>query len=106
MRKITDQEFHLTQLAFLEKLKSIRRADSNMLTTRSLRSGIKDGDRHEHEDLPILLAGRGGGTITGGRHIQAPKGTPLNNLFCSMLDRVGTPVERFGDSTGRFEAIA
>jgi hypothetical protein len=110
IEKITRiNEFHMKQFAyFLDKLKSIQEGESNLLDNSMIvyGSGIRDGDRHEHEDLPILLAGRGGGTITGGRHIKADNGTPLNNLFVSMLDRVGGPVERFGDSTGRFEAIA
>ena len=69
-------------------------------------SGLGDGNAHNHDKLPILLAGRGGGTITPGRHIEARDHTPLNNLFLSMLDRVGAKTDRFGDSTGRFDAIA
>ena len=64
-------------------------------------SGIGDGNRHNHDDLPILLAGKGGGTIKTGRHVRYAKETPLNNLYLSMLDRMGTPVERLGDSTGK-----
>jgi hypothetical protein len=110
IEKITKiNEFHMKQFAyFLDKLRSIKEGDGNLLDNSMIMygSGIRDGNAHEHEDLPILLAGRGGGTITGGRHIKAPSGTPLNNLLVSMLDRVGAPVERFGDSTGKFEAIA
>ena len=63
-------------------------------------SGMGDGERHNHDDLPILLAGKGGGTIKTGRHIRyAPQ--PLNNLFLSMLDRLGVEIDRHGDSTGR-----
>jgi hypothetical protein len=68
-------------------------------------SGLSDGNRHRHDDLPIILAGRGGGTIKTGRHIVIPDGAPLNNLFLSMLDRVGAPVPTLGDSTGRLTAI-
>lgn len=101
--------FHTKQFAyFLEKLKGVKEGDGTLLDQCMIvyGSGISDGDRHNHDDLPILLAGRGGGTITPGRHIQAAPRTPLNNLFLSMLDRVGAPTDRFGDSTGRFEAIA
>jgi hypothetical protein len=110
IEKITQiNTFHARQFAyFLEKLRSIKEGDSNLLDNCMIvyGSGLADGNAHSHEDLPILLAGRGGGTITPGRHIVAPKRTPLNNLFLSMLDRAGAPIERFGDSTGRFEAIA
>ena len=102
--------FHARQFAyFLEKLKSVTEGDGGTLLDNSMivyGSGLGDGNAHNHNNLPILLAGRGGGTISPGRHIRAPKDTPLNNLFCSMLDRVGAPTDRFGDSTGRFEAIA
>ena len=101
--------FHVRQLGyFLDRLKSIREGDGSLLDNSMIvyGSGISDGNRHNHDDLPVLLAGRGGGTITPGRHIKAPDRTPLNNLYVSMLDRVGAPVETFGDSTGRFEDIA
>ena len=68
-------------------------------------SGLGDGNSHTHDHLPIVLAGRGGGTIQPGRHLQLPDGTPLNNLFLSMLDRVGAPTDRFGDSTGRLYGL-
>lgn len=62
--------------------------------------GIGDGNRHNHDDLPILVAGRGGGAIETGKHLEFPTATPLNNLYLSMLGVVGAPIERFGDSTG------
>ena len=62
--------------------------------------GIGDGDRHNHHDLPILLAGRGGGSVTPGRHLKYAKDTPLCNLYVSMLDAAGVKTDRFGDSTG------
>jgi len=70
--------------------------------------GISDGNRHNHEDLPILLAGGGGsgggagGRIATGRFVQASRETPLCNLYLSMLERAGCPRERFADSTGTF----
>jgi hypothetical protein len=110
IEKITKiNTFHARQFAyFLDKLKGIREGDGTLLDNCMIvyGSGISDGNRHNHDDLPILLAGRGGGTITPGRHIKAPPRTPLNNLFVSMLDRAGAATEHFGDSTGRFEAIA
>jgi hypothetical protein len=64
-------------------------------------SGNGDGNRHNHDDLPILLLGKGGGSIDAGRHVVYPKNTPLNNLFLALFDRMGAPTERFGDSTGK-----
>jgi hypothetical protein len=102
--------FHAKQFAyFLDKLKSVKEGDGTLLDNCMIvyGSGISDGNAHSHTNLPVLLAGRGGGTITPGRHIKTTGGSaPLNNLFLSMLDRMGCPTDRFGDSTGRFEAIA
>ena len=101
--------FHARQFAyFLDKLKSIKEGDGNVLDNSMIvyGSGLGDGNRHNHDDLPVLLAGRGGGTITAGRHLKTSGNMPLNNLFLSMLDRMGAPTDRFGDSTGRYDAIA
>jgi hypothetical protein len=68
-------------------------------------SGIGDGNRHNHDDLPVLLAGKGGGTLKTGRHLRYSKGTPLNNLYLAMLDRVGAPVDKFGDGTGPLSGL-
>jgi hypothetical protein len=100
--------FHVTQLAyFLKKLKSVSEADGTLLDRCMIvyGSGIGDGNRHNHDDLPILLAGRGAGTLQPGRHIKYPQGTPLTNLYLAMLDRLGTKVEKLGDSRGRLEDI-
>ena len=64
-------------------------------------SGISDGNRHNHEDLPILLFGKGGGTIRSGSHVMYPKETPIANLYLSMLERLGVPTEKLGDSNGK-----
>jgi hypothetical protein len=95
--------YHLEQFAyFLEKLRSIKEGDGTVLDHSMIvyGSGISDGDRHNHDDLPILIAGKGGGTIQGGRHVVYSKNTPLNNLYLSMLERVGAPTPSLGDSTG------
>jgi len=68
-------------------------------------SGIGDGNRHTHHDLPIILAGRGGGRIPGDRHLVYQKEKPMANLFLSMLDLMGTPAEAIGDSTGRLDGF-
>jgi hypothetical protein len=68
-------------------------------------SGNADGNRHTHANLPILLAGAGGGSLNPGRYLKM-RGTPLTNLFLSMADRMGAAgLERHGDSTGRLTAI-
>ena len=67
--------------------------------------GNSDGNRHNHDNLPILLAGGGGAGIKTGRHIRYPDGTPLMNLWLSMLDRVGAPTDTLGDSTGRLKSL-
>jgi hypothetical protein len=107
IRKIN--EFHVQALAyFLEKLKATKEGDSNLLH-RSLivyGSGISDGDRHNHDDLPILLCGAGGGTVATGRHIMYPGSTPLMNLYLSLLERVGCRVSELGDSTGPLAGLS
>ena len=68
-------------------------------------SGIADGNRHNHDNLPILLAGHGSGTLRPGRHIDYPKKTPLNDLWLSLLDRVNVKVDHLGDSDGRLKQL-
>ena len=63
-------------------------------------SGNSDGNRHNHNDLPIILAGKGGGTIKTGRHIRYRDETPIANLWMSMLDRVDVRGQFVGDATG------
>jgi hypothetical protein len=101
--------FHLEQFAaFLGKLKAIPEGDGTLLDRAMIvyGSGISDGNRHNHEDLPILLAGRGDGTIRPGRHIRYAKNTPLNNLYLALLDRLDAPVESLGDSSGRLPSLS
>ncbi|MEX0978359.1 MAG: DUF1552 domain-containing protein [Pirellulales bacterium] len=100
--------FHATHLAyFLEKLQGISEGERSLLDNSMILygSGLGDGNAHNHDDLPILLAGRGGDTIKSGRHVRYDKETPLNNLYLSMLDRVDSSVESLGDSSGRLESL-
>jgi hypothetical protein len=95
--------FHVSQLAyFLGKLKSIREGDGTLLDQCMLvyGGGIGDGNRHNHDDLPILVAGKGGGTLRTGRHVKYANETPLTNLYLSLLERMDSPTKAFGDSTG------
>jgi hypothetical protein len=92
---------------FLEKLDGIREGNGTLLDQSMIvyGSAIADGNRHSHHDLPILLAGRGGGSIQSGRRLSYPRHTPLNNLFLSLLDRMDSGVEQLGDSTGRLKGL-
>lgn len=101
--------FHATQFAYLvERLSSVKEGSGTLLDHSMILygSGIGDGDRHNHDDLPIVLAGKGAGSVKTGRHVVYPKRTPLNNLFLSMLDRMGVNLPTFGDSTGRLPQIS
>ncbi len=107
VRKIN--RFHVAQLAyFLEKLKGVREGDTTVLDNSMVvyGSGISDGDRHNHDELPILLAGKGGGSMKTGRHLRYKRETPLTNLYLGLLDRIGAPADKFGDSTGRLESLS
>jgi hypothetical protein len=100
--------FHTQQLAYiLQKLKSIREGDGTLLDNCMIvyGSGISDGNKHNNENLPVLVAGKGGGSILTGRHMRCPSETPMANLFLSMLDRMGAQVDRFGDSAGRLRGL-
>ena len=101
--------FHTTQFAyFLAKLKAVKEGDGTLLDNCAVMfgSGLADGNRHAHHDLPILLAGRGGGTIKSGQSLEFKQETPLCNLFVSLAERMGAKVDKFGDSTGRLDGIA
>ena len=107
IRKI--DKFHVEQFAyFLGRMASIKEGEKSLLDNSMVLfgCGIGDGNRHNHNDLPILLAGRGGGTITPGRHVKYERDTPLCNLYVSMLDRMGVKVDRFGDSTGALPKLS
>lgn len=95
--------FHVQQLAyFLERLKAIPEGEGTLLDQSMIvyGSGLSDGNRHNNENLPVLLAGSGGGSLTPGRHIRYQEETPMTNLYMAMLDRVGVSVPYIGDSTG------
>jgi hypothetical protein len=68
-------------------------------------SSLSDGDRHDPNNLPILLGGKGGGRVRSGQHLASPGNTPLCNLYVSLLDCLGAPVPRFGDSTGPLRGL-
>jgi Protein of unknown function (DUF1552) len=93
---------------FLNRLKSLDEGGTSLLDNSMVLFGatIKDGNRHTEENLPLVLAGGGKGTLRGGRRLRAPAKTPLCNLYVSMLSRMGIKVDKFGDSTGPLEGLA
>lgn len=96
-------QFHVEHLAYLiTKLKSVKEGNGTLLDNMMLLygSGIGDGNRHNHDQLPILLFGKGGGKLNPGRHIKYKNDTPIANLYLAMLQRLGIEQKRFGDSTG------
>jgi hypothetical protein len=100
--------WHLTQTAYmLEKMQSIREGETTLLDNSMILfgAGMRDGNAHDPHNLPLVLAGGGGGTIASGRHLVYPKNTPLCNLYQSMLARLGAPVDRFSDSTGELPGL-
>ena len=102
LRKVN--RFHVERFAgFLARLSGIREGGGNLLDASMIvyGSGIGDGNAHNHDRLPVLLAGGGGGTLRGGRHLVMSEETPLANLHLALLDRLNVRVPAFGDSTGR-----
>ncbi len=102
-------QFYVEQFSyFVQKLKATPEGEGSLLDQSMIVYGgaIGDGNRHNHDELPILLAGKGQGTIATGRHVRYPRGTPLCNLFLSMLDRAGVHEEKFGDGTGRLDNLS
>jgi hypothetical protein len=110
LKKIAQiDKFYIEQFAyFLEKLRNTKDGNGNLLDHSMIvyGGGIADGNRHNHTDLPMILAGGGSGTLKQGRVIQAPEGTPMTNLYLSLLDRMGVKAERIGDSSGKLETIS
>jgi Protein of unknown function (DUF1552) len=86
----------------LERLSTTRDRNGTLLDNSLIvyGSGISDGNSHNHHDLPIVLAGRGGGAIQTGRHLKFPRETPLMNLYLKMLNQIGIEEKSFSDSTG------
>ena len=86
---------------FLGKLAAVSDGDGSLLDHSLILygSGMSDGNSHNHDPLPIVLAGRAGGTLQGNRHIRQQELTPMSNLLLGILAKLGCPEEHFGDST-------
>ncbi len=93
---------------FLDKLDAITDGTTTLLDQSLVMygSGISDGNRHDHGNLPIVLAGSAGGQLTTNRYIETKRERPMGNLFLSLLDLMGTPAESIGDSSGRLDELA
>ena len=101
--------YHISLLAYyLEKLRATPDGDGSLLDHVMVLygAGLSDGNRHSSENLPILLAGGGAGTLDCGRHVQCADPTPMSNLHVTLMDKLGLPVERFGTSTGGIETLS
>lgn len=101
-KKAKIDTYHTSLLAaFLEKLRQVEDGDGTLLDHAMVLygSGLGDGDQHSHHDLPVLVAGGGAGTLSGGRHLRLRE-TPMTNLLVTVLNKAGVPLEKLGDSTG------
>jgi hypothetical protein len=101
--------WHTEQVAwFLNKVKSLDEGGTSLLDNSMILFGssLKDGNRHDNENLPLILAGRGKGTLRPGRRLRAPEKTPLCNLHLALLHRMGIREQSFGDSTGPLEGLS
>jgi hypothetical protein len=94
--------YHVSLFAyFIDKLHKIPDGEGTLLDNSLILygSGMSDGNSHNHDPLPLVLAGRAGGTLEGNRHLVFPDRTPMSNLLVSMLDKLGVPRDSFGDSS-------
>jgi hypothetical protein len=100
--------FYVQQLAyFLQRMKDTKEGNQNLLDSSMVvyGGGISDGNTHDHDRLPVILAGRGNGTLNPGRHVNLADKVPMTNLYLAMLERMGVKAERMGDSNGVLEDI-
>ena len=101
--------YHASLFAhFVDRMKSVKEGNGTLLDHSMIVYGgaIGDGNRHSHNNLPVVVAGKGNGAIRTGRHVRYPTNTPMANLFLSMLGIFGAPTERLGDSTGSLKGLS
>jgi hypothetical protein len=108
IEKVTQVNVHHMELfaGFVKKMKETPDGDGTLLdhTVIVYGSGLSDGNKHTHNDLPVLIVGKGGG-LKLGRHVVYAKDTPMTNLYLTLLDRMGVPAEQLGDSTGAIDHL-
>ena len=108
-KKAKIDAYHVQLLSyFLQKLEATPDGDGSLLDHSMILygGGLGNPNLHEHSNLPVILAGGGTGTLKGGRHVKYPEDTPMTNLLVSMLDKVGVPMDKIGDSTGKLEGLS
>ncbi|MXZ72567.1 MAG: DUF1552 domain-containing protein [Acidobacteria bacterium] len=101
--------FHISLFAhFLERLRATEDGEGSLLDHAmiSYGCGISDSNQHLHDNLPILVAGGGGGRVAGGRHLRFVPDTPMTNLLLTLLDKMDVPVDNLGDSTGQLRELS
>jgi Protein of unknown function (DUF1552) len=102
-------EYHMQQfIKLLDKMKAIKEGDGTLLdhSMISYGSAMGDGNRHDHNHIPLVIAGKANGKLRPGRHIRYKEGTPLSNLHLTMLDKMGLQSpQSIGDSTGLLEEV-
>ena len=101
--------YHASLFAHLvDRMKAVKEGDGTLLDHSMIVYGgaIGDGNRHTHNNLPVVVAGNGNGAIRTGRHVRYSTNTPMANLFLSMLEIFGAPTERLGDSTGSLKGLS
>lgn len=100
--------YHMQQFAgWVEKLQAAGENGKSLLDSSMIvyGAGLADGNRHSHDDLPTIIAGRGGNFIKPGRRLMYRRETPMSNMFLTLADRMGVPAEHFGDATGRLNGL-
>ena len=101
--------FHISAFArLLEKMDTIKEANGTTLldnTIFTMGAGLGDGATHQYNDLPLVVAGGGGGKLKLGKHVQCPRSTPLANLWLTHLRALGIKQDRYADSTGTLNSI-
>jgi hypothetical protein len=90
---------------FIARLHAAREGDASLLDRCMIvyGAGIADSNRHTHEQLPVLVVGKGNGSLRTGRHVDYRQDTPVTNLHLALLDRMNVRPGRLGDSTGLLE---
>lgn len=107
VEKINAYHMKLFSEYYLAKLRATPDGDGSLLDHMLLLygGGISDGNLHDHSNLPLVLIGGSAGHLKGGRHLKYPDKTPMTNLLVSMLGKLGVPLEKLGDSTGRLGEV-
>jgi hypothetical protein len=101
--------WHVAQFAYVvDKMKKLDEGGTSLLDNSMLLFGssIRDGNTHKEQNLPLVLAGGGSGSLRPGRRVRAPKDTPMCNLHLSIMNRMGVEADKFGDSTGLLKGLS